>query len=61
MNNFTKKEISKYQKQVISQGLDKKTLKFLKESKEFLEKNNIKPKPFSYQSGLSFISKEKFI
>ena len=56
---MNKKEIDKYQKDIINKsGISKETWEFLNTSKAFLEKNNIKSKKFGYQSGLSFSTKE---
>ena len=51
---ITKKGVEEIHKEKRKQ-LSQETLDFLKKSKEFLEKNNIKPKKFTYKSGLSFL------
>ena len=51
---ITKKGVEEIHKEKRKQ-LSQETLDFLKKSKEFLEKNNIKPRKFGYKSGMSFL------
>ena len=53
MKKINSKNVNKIQKK-INNGLSKETIEFIEKSNKFLKENNIKPKEFSYQTGLSF-------
>ena len=53
MEKITKVKVEQKQKKLL-RGLSKEMIDFMEKSNKFLKENDIKPKEFSYQSGLSF-------
>ena len=53
MKKITKNNTKKIQTKLLK-GLSKETVEFIEKSNKFLKENNIKPKEYGYQSGLSF-------